>query len=115
MSINEPQGKRVDTEPENFVHTYAHQTLWFLVVAVYGVLDLLTTDVAISMGAIEFNPFANWLLQYGFIALIIFKSIVIIYAYLIWIYLKYKAIPISLIILGSIVFINNSIMIIFIN
>lgn len=37
--------------------------LWILAVLLFGVGDLLTTSLAFSMGAVEGNPIASYLLQ----------------------------------------------------
>lgn len=52
-----------------------------LVIIFYGIGDLVTTYLALSIGKIEINPVAVILLKYGFMPLIISKVIVIYLLY----------------------------------
>lgn len=74
-----------------------------LVIIIFGFGDLATTKIALDLGGHEKNPIMLFFLKrYGFVSLIIVKSIAILYIF--YFAPKYK---LFLIILGTIVVASN--------
>ena len=91
-----------------------------LIIILYGIMDILTTYIALHMGYSEQNPCGLFLLGFGFMALILAKITVLV---LIIVVLKicininmiwyYHFLSKALIILGLIITLNNGILILF--
>jgi len=89
-----------------------------LIIIFYGIIDIITTYVALTMGYSEQNPIGLYLLGHGMIVLIIAKVVAIALIYLFYracIYFKirwyWSLISSLIILLGIVIMINNSMVI----
>lgn len=89
-----------------------------LIIIFYGVLDIITTHIALVMGYSELNPVGIGLLSYGIVGLIVGKTVALSAIYIVYkICVKYNVIwywniiSIMIIVLGIVITINNSMVI----
>ena len=89
-----------------------------LIIIFYGIMDILTTHIALTMGYSEQNPVGVYLLGYGMIALIIVKILSIApicVFYKVCVFYKiqwyWNIISSLIILLGIVITINNSMVI----